>query len=398
MMRGKNICVITNGCPENRIDAARIQEFLIENGWTVVDDYRDADMILFNACALTKHKQDISIEKIKKITAKKNPAAKLIVCGCLSKIDNNSLREVYQGLTFGSDEIEQVAKIIETKTDPQKARANYLIPETAIPSQVPDLRDIVSPIVIPKLLKKFNDPWRREGATVVTPHTFYIKVSTGCLSNCSYCGVKLSRGMLKSKPIDRVIDEFENGLTKGYEEFALIGTDLGAYGRDQGNTLSSLLKELLKRDGNYKMKLRNIQPRFLIEMMNEFLDILQYDKVSYIGSAVESGNNRILRLMNRGYKIEDFKKAILSLRKEFPRVQINTQVMIAFPGETEEEFSDTVQLLDEVSFDFVEVYIFQPRPNTKAAQMKDQIPRKVANRRFFKIFMRSLFKEHTILW
>jgi len=398
MTNGKKMCMITNGCPENRIDGARIQKFLAENGYTVKDDFQEADIIFFNACALTKRKQDLSIEKIRQIKLKKNPSAKLVVCGCLSKIAKEDLREVYQGPTFGSDEIEKLTEIIETKTDPKKAYANHLIPQVPMPSMRPDFRSIASPIVILKLLRKFYDPWKRPGACVVSPGTFYIKVSTGCLSNCSYCAVKLSRGTLNSKPIDRVINEFEEGLTKGCKEFALIGTDLGAYGRDTGTTLCALLKEMVKKKGDYKIKLRNVQPRFLIEMMPELIEILQYGKISYIGTAVESGNNRILKLMRRGYRIEDFRDAFLTISKKFPAIQLNTQAMVGFPSEGEEEFSDTVKLLDELPFDFVETYIFQPRPKTQAAQLKDQIPKKVADRRFFKLFVQSLFKQYNLLW
>jgi MiaB/RimO family radical SAM methylthiotransferase len=224
-------------------------------------------------------------------------------------------------------------------------------------------------------------------------NTFCIKVSTGCLNSCSFCGVRLSRGRLKSKPIDKVVDEFEEGLTEGYAEFALIGTDLGAYGRDQGTTLTALLGELVKAKGDYRIKLRNIQPRFLIEMMPQLVEILQCGKISHLSSSPQSGNNRILRLMKRGHRIEDFKEAILTLNREFPEIQIRTQVMVGFPSETEEEFQDTVRLLDEVCFDFAEVYLFSPRPDTEAAKMKDQIPQKVARRRYHKLYMKSLFNQ-----
>jgi len=388
--------VIANGCPENRIDGAMMREFFKENGWIVANDHRDADMVLFNACGLTQDSQKSSIKIINQIKAGKKPSAELIVCGCLTKINKDCLREVYQGFTFGSDEIEQLSRIIETKTNPRDIHANCLIPQTQR-WDIPNFRKLINPMFFPKLLTRVYYSRLKQGAYVSGPHTFYIKVSTGCLNACSYCGVRLSRGRLNSKPVKKVIDEFEEGLAKGYTEFALIGTDLGAYGRDHGNTLAVLLKELIKRKGDYKIKLRNIQPRFLIEMMPEFLKILECGKISYIGSAAESGNNRILKLMNRGYRIEDFKKAIRVLNREFPKIQINTQVMVGFPGETEEEFHDTVRLLDEVAFDFVEVYIFQPRPNTKAEKMNGQIPQKVIMRRFRKLYMRSLFKKYTIL-
>jgi tRNA-2-methylthio-N6-dimethylallyladenosine synthase len=142
--------------------------------------------------------------------------------------------------------------------------------------------------------------------------------------------------------------------------------------------------------GDYTIRLRNIQPKFLIEMMPELQQILGSGKIPYLSSAAQSGSDRILELMRRGYRIEDYKRAILTLKSQFPALQIRTQIMVGFPGETEDEFQDTLRLLDEVNFDFVEVYMFQPRPGTEAARMKDQIPQKVGRRRYHKAYMKSL--------
>jgi len=257
--------------------------------------------------------------------------------------------------------------------------------------RVPDLRKIASLMSIKeKLTKPYYDHLDQQ-INVFRAHSFCIKVSTGCPNKCAFCAVKISRGELKSKPIDRIAEEFEEGLARGYTEFALLGTDVGAYGRDQDNTLVDLLRELVKREGDYTIRLRNIQPKFLIEMMPELREVLRSGKISYLSSAAQSGNNRILGLMNRGYKIEDYKEAILTLKSRFPKLQIRTQIMVGFPSETEDEFQDTLRLLDEVNFDFVEVYPFQARPNTEAARMKDQIPQKVIRRRYHKAYMKSLF-------
>jgi MiaB/RimO family radical SAM methylthiotransferase len=410
----KKICVITNGCPENRIDCSKMQKHLGDNRYTVTADIQDADIIVFNACGLTCATQESSIEIIKFIQAQKKPSAELVVCGCLPKINLPRLKEVHQGLAF-EHKIEQLADVIEIQTDPQSAYANHLAPRTHVPTvrrwRVADLKKIVSlQSIKEKLTKPYYD--RLDGEiNVFSPHSFCIKVSTGCLNNCAYCAVKVSRGELKSKSIDKIVDEFEEGLAKGYKEFSLLGTDVGAYGRDlpaepsndslssiagysgqagQGKTLVDLLRELVKRKGDYEIRIRNIQPRFLLDMLPELREILRSGKISYFSSAAQSGNNRILGLMKRGYKIEDYKKAIRSLKEEFPKLQIRTQIMVGFPSETEDEFQDSLRLLDEIDFDFVEVYQFQPRPNTEAAGMKDQIPAKISRRRYHKAYMKTI--------
>lgn len=393
---GKEVCVITNGCPENRIDGARAQEFFRQNGWVVSSDFRDADIILFNACALTQYNQERSIEMINRIKARKKPSAVLIVWGCLPKINIKRLREVYQGPTFGSDEVARLNELFEHNTRAEDIHANYLLPLTR-PNKYKcsalSIRENGVLVTLTKLLTMGY--WRRPIKAIhsCTPQTFCIKISTGCLAACSYCAVRFSRGSVKSKPIDAVFRELEEGLERGYKEFSLMGTDIGAYGRDIGTNLVALLRELLRKKGDYNIRLRNIQPKFLIEMLPELRETFQSGKIDYIISAAQSGNNRILNLMNRGYRIEDFKNAIRTLNREFPEMKIRTQVMVGFPGETEEEFQDTVWLLDEASFDFVEVYMFQARPGTKAAKMENKIPQKVARRRYRQLFMKSVFNE-----
>jgi len=393
---GKEICVITNGCPETRVDTARIEESLKQNGWIVTNDFRKADIILFNSCALTQYNQERSIEMIKTIKTKKKPHAQLIVFGCLPKINKKRLEEVYQGITFGSDEIEKLDEIFNYQKRTQNINANYLIPHTTLKKSKWTLMSFKEHGTLVTLVKLITYPFWYQTVRAIHayhPNTFCIKVSTGCLNSCSYCAVKKSRGRLRSKPINTILKEFEEGLEKKYNDFALIGTDVGAYGIDQGSNLINLLKELLRRNGDYKIKLRNINPRYLIKMLPGFCGIFESGKIPYILSSVESGNNRILKLMKRGYCIEDFKDAIHTLNKRFPEIQIRTQIMVGFPSETEEEFQDSLRLLDEVSFDYVEAYIFQKRPGTKAAEMENQIPQKVARRRYLKLFVKSLFNQ-----
>ncbi len=390
----QRICVITNGCPENRIDCARMQKFLGDNGHTITADIQDAETIVFNACGLTNTTQEFSIKIIKFLQAQKKPSAELIVCGCLPKINKPRLREVYKGVTF-EHEIEDLADIIETETSPHDAYANHLVSRAHVPSthrwHVSDFKRMINPMsIIEKLTESYRNRLDQE-INVFGPNSFCIKVSTGCPNKCAFCAVKISRGKLRSKPIDKVVEEFEEGLVSGYKEFALLGTDVGAYGRDHGITLVDLLRELINIEGNYTIRLRNVQPKFLIEMLPELIEILRSGKISYLSSAAESGNNRILKLMRRGYTIESYKDAILTLKSRFPELQIRTQIMVGFPSETEDEFQDSLRLLDEINFDFVEVYPFQPRPNTEAAAMKNQVPQKVIRRRYHKAYMKSLF-------
>jgi tRNA A37 methylthiotransferase MiaB len=395
------VYVISNGCPENRIDSARITEFFRQNGWTVKDNLQEADLVVFNACGLTGEAEDHSIRIIHYIETHKKPSAELMVCGCLPKINNSRLREVYQGNTFGSDDWERLDELFPSDRKAKDLEANFLIPrfqldrkEVACSVRNGKRRPIIG---LARWLKRHSlDSIQQRLATAVNvygPNSYPIKISTGCLNACSFCAVKLSRGHVRSKPIDSIAREFDEGLEKNYREFALIGSDLGSFGRDKGTDLACLLRELLKREGDYKIRVRNIQPRDLIKMMPELIKILETGKISYLSSAAESGNDRILRLMNRGYRIDPYKEAIRLLNKEFPGIQLSTQLMVGFPTETEDEFHDTCRLLDELRFDYVEVYIFQPRPGTRAAEMEGQIDPRISEKRCYKLLIKSMFKD-----
>jgi tRNA A37 methylthiotransferase MiaB len=401
MIEGSKVFLTTNGCPENRIDLARMRELLIDNNWEVVNSVEESDLILFNACALTHNMQESSIKIISELDNRKRPSTELIVCGCLPKINCHRLREVYQNITFGSDEIERFSNALNIKNYSENIYANYLVPRYNSGYKngwsIPNLKKIFCINALKRKLYSYyyNDYFKelRSAINVFHPYSFCIKISTGCLTTCSYCAVKLSRGKFKSKPLNKVIYEFEEGIAKGFNEFSLIGTDTGSYGRDQGITLVTLLKELLVREGDYQVRLRNVQPRFLVEMMPELQELFKSGKISYISTAVQSGNNRILKLMNRGYTIEEYKEAIQLINQEFPHIQIRTQIMVGFPSETEEEYQDSVRLLDELNFDFVETYLYSPRPNTKATEIKEQVPRKEAEKRYDDIFVKSLLNQ-----
>jgi MiaB/RimO family radical SAM methylthiotransferase len=395
-MKSKHtVCVLANGCPENRIDAAQIQEYFKENGQTITFDYRAADLIVFNACGATQYSQDGAHTIIKEIQAQKRPHAEFIVCGCLPKINKTELDEVLRGGASRSDVIRRFSEFIETMEDPQYCQANYLVPIIS-GRNIPKMRDILSLLVIPRMVTRVYYYRFKQGINNITPRTYCVKVSSGCLHACAFCAIRHSRGKVRSKPIDQILHEFEKGYGNGYREFTLIGTDLGAYGRDRGTSLAGLLREMVKKKGDYEIRLQYIQPRFFIEMLPELLEIFREGKIWYLCSAAESGNDRILQLMRRGYRIEDFKEAILAVKRGFPKMKMSTQVIVGYPGETASEFQDTVRFLDDVRFDFVEAHLYQPRPNTAAARSENQIPPGMARRRLLRLYTRSLLKGYKV--
>ena len=405
----KTVFLITNGCPENRIDMALIHEFFKKNNWHIVDNYFDAELILFNACALTQFSEKRSLQIIETLKTFKPSGSQLIVCGCLPKINESKLKKIHQGLIlYGEHETYKLNDIIQAKYKIEEISANFLYPQKKLKrkptkskiypgliehifQECSEFRSKFSRILWGPLIIYNN--WLNIKVNIKGQCIFFIKIATGCMNCCSYCAIKNSRGNLKSKALTRILDEFQLGLQQGYKNFTLLGTDLGPYGKDIGIDLTTLLREMIRENGDYTIHIRNLGPNCLKKMWSELKEILKSKKITFIGIPIQSGNNDILNAMRRGYTIEDVKECIKQLNEEFPFVFIRTQLMTGFPGETLEQFYDTYNLLDELFFDYTEVYSFSTRPNTLAAKMENQLPTREKVRRRNKLWLKALLKN-----
>lgn len=369
--------MISNGCPENLIDSARVKAFLRENGWQIVAEPQKANLVVFNACAFSTRMENMSLEIIKDLKEKTDSQARLIVWGCLPKIDPAVLEQAYQRPSFGEDEITRFDEIIGANISVGDVTANEVCPRYYY--QKSGLPNVIQQLPGRFLRRCYNyldakvDLYNRRDSDI-----FYIKVSSGCLGNCSYCAIRHSRGRIKSKPIDMIIAEFRHGLERGFHNFSLLGTDLGPQGRDLGYNLADLLGEMVKEKGEYRIGIRNVHPFFLKQMLDEITPVLATGKIWYMGMAAESGSDRILSLMGRNYTAADVRQCVQRVKKANPNIVIRTQFMVGFPTETERDFAESYRLLSTLDFDCVEVYVFSPRPNVPANQMPGQVPYRTA--------------------
>jgi tRNA A37 methylthiotransferase MiaB len=219
----KKAFVLCSGCPESRIDSSRVKNFLIENNWLITDKVEEADLVLFRACGLTNADIDDSVQFIEDLKSQMNDNAKLIVWGCLPKINMDALRTVYKGITFGENEINVLDKILRAKKPIAEITGNSCMP-------VIDSRPCGLTGRMGKFLSK-----KGHKVSISDDSIFQIKACTGCLGSCSFCSVRKSRGMVKSKTVDEIVAEFHDGLDKGFRYFGLLGTDLGCLWERFGN-------------------------------------------------------------------------------------------------------------------------------------------------------------------
>jgi tRNA A37 methylthiotransferase MiaB len=366
-----------------------MQVMLRDSGWALSDDPAAADLVIFNACALTEYSQECSIEFIRRLKRKLSQDARLVVCGCLARISPERLRRVYDGPTFGSDDFAALAGLLGLGSPSPLTAANHLIPytngQTGLLCRLRDMPGILDPYSLLAAPYGKEYSYWAERINLIGPAHWYIKAATGCMNHCAYCAVKIARGDLRSKPISTVAAELRTGLQKGFQIFSLIGSDLGCYGRDQGATLVDLLRALTAEPGDFRLKIRNVHPRYLIAMLPELAELLRTGKIDFLMTAAQSGNDRVLQAMQRGYRVEEFKHAIRTLRHAWPRLEIRTQIMAGYPGETEAEFEDSLRLIEELDFDFVEAYSFSPRPGTKAFSLPGRLSSHTLRRRSYRL-------------
>jgi tRNA A37 methylthiotransferase MiaB len=386
----QKVIVVTNGCPENRLDSFIAQKFFTKNGWPTAVSIEDADLILFNACGQSIQQSLPMIQEIRD-TKKKN--AELIVYGCLPKTMAQELKKIYQGPTFDSDDFSKLDELFPSKQSSQDIAGNFLIPENILsPSRRfflhNNLTDFSFLEISRKLLRKlpsYKFKQISKKVNICGEDIFNIKISSGCSSKCTYCSIRFARGKLESKSVNDIIDEFNTGISSGYKKIGLMGTEIANYGADIGLNLPHLLSELIQIDGDYQILLRNLNPHYFLKYLTDLIEIFKSGKIAYLETAVQSGNNRILELMKRGYTVEEYKQAIYRFKEEVPQIKLRTQVMVNFPTETEEEAQDTLNVLKDLKFDFVELYDFRAEPYTLASKM-EQVPKSIAQKRYHRMY------------
>jgi len=213
--------------------------------------------------------------------------------------------------------------------------------------------------------------------------TYRIEIGRGCLGDCSYCSIRIGMPKFESRPEEQILEEFKAGLKDNYKTFALIAGDIGCYGFDINTNLPSLLSGLFAVDGDYKIMLWDFNIRWLMKYYSEMFLILKanHEKVERIILPIQSGSNRILKLMNRHYEIEEVKNCLKNLHRGIPDLTLETQIIVGFPGETDEDFGKSLDLVREIDFYDIAIFPYEDRPGTIASNMPNRVPENVIKKR-----------------
>lgn len=380
-MKGRKLkaYISSNGCEDGRLASAYVQQFFRLNGFIITRNLSEADLIVFYACGLTKERENTSLAIIQKLKSKIKPSARFIVWGCLSKINPKALNTIYDGPLVGPKDTAFFEKILEKPTTSfYEISANSLAPKETIYTNLID-----------RLTEYINRYEYRS--------TFFIQVAAGCTGHCTYCSERCARGRISSRPIERIVSEFSVGLRMGYKHFFLVADDLGPYGIDQGDDLVDLLEKLVRIDdkNSYKIILNQISPRYLEDFLSGLEDVFNSGKIDFVGCPVQSGSDRILKLMGRRYTANDWKECVQRISSRFPQIDLGTHLMVGFPTEKDEDFDATARLLDHIFLDKVGIFKFSTRPCVYASYMPGQIPERIKESRYRRLFLKA--KLNTII-
>jgi MiaB-like tRNA modifying enzyme len=339
------------GCSANVADQEIALGLLKKNGFKFVNDAKQSDLNIIFTCTVKTPTLNRMIYRIKELTKLNKP---LIVAGCMPKTEKEIIEKINPNTSMiGPNSIEKIVDITHATMGGKK---------------VTFLEDLKKPkVCLPRVRKN--------------PIINIITVSTGCLNRCSFCSVNFARGKLFSFPEDMIVEEAKRAINDGCKELYITSQDNSCYGRDIGTNLTDLLDKICKVDGKFLIRVGMMNPLHLGDILNDLICVYQNEKIfKFLHLPFQSGSNKILKAMNRGYTVRDFKNIVKNFVKNIPSLTLSTDVIAGFPGETEKDFQMTIELIKKVKPDIVNVSKFGARPRTKAAEM-EQLPVNVINQR-----------------
>jgi threonylcarbamoyladenosine tRNA methylthiotransferase CDKAL1 len=330
------------GCSSNRADGEVLAGCLAEAGFRLAASESEADVLIYNTCAVKGPTENRIIDALKRAPEGK----RIVVAGCLPKISfERLLREVRFDGVVGPAVGKGIVDVVE----------RVVAGEKVVDLAAVDGKPLLS---LPRV--------------VSNPVVSVVPINYGCLGSCAYCCVVFARGHLRSYSIKEVVERVQGDFTAGAKEFWVTSQDTASYGRDMDTNLSALLEALGGLAGDFRVRVGMMTPNMVTDMQNSLIGAFANEKIfKFLHLPVQSGDDTVLARMRRFYTAAEFREILEAFRAKFPDLTFATDVIVGFPGETSEAFENTLKLLREVKPDVVNVSKFFARPKTAAAQMQD---------------------------
>jgi tRNA-2-methylthio-N6-dimethylallyladenosine synthase len=351
----------TYGCQMNEHDTEIMAGLLSEMGYTATTDEADADVILFNTCAVRENAENKVFGEIGRVRPLKNRNPHLIVglCGCMAQEEavRERIRTTYPwvDLVFGTHNIERLPDLLEQA----QASADTVIEVWEQATHAVDS--------LPRVRKDGVRAW--------------VNIQYGCNKFCTYCIVPFTRGRERSRERHAIVSEVADLAQRGYREVTLLGQNVNDYGLDQADLhFSDLLRDVSQVDGIERVRFTTSNPW---NFTDDLIDVIAVEPAvcEHIHLPVQAGSDRVLRCMNRGYTRDYYVRLVERIRNRIPDVCLSTDIIVGFPGETEADFAQTLELVRTVRYDFAYTFVYSLRSGTPAARLPDAVPEAVARER-----------------
>ena len=348
--------IITLGCKVNSYESNFMKEALVKNGFSFCNLNEKCDILILNTCTVTDTSDKKSLKEVRRLK-RENPNAILVVCGCSVQNDKTKYDNLGINILMGNINKSNIVSIIE----------KYLDDKTPV-EYVAKTRDL---------------PFENMEVDISDHTRAYIKIEDGCDNFCSYCIIPFVRGKKRSKDFSLVLREVQHLANNGYKEIVLTGIDTGGY-ESNGKNLTDLIHEMSKINGIERIRQSSIE---ITQINEKFINELKNNKkiCDHIHIPLQSGSDSILKLMNRKYDLKYFFDKIDMIRSVRPDISITTDVIVGFPGETEEMFLETMETCKKINFSKVHAFPYSERKGTKASMMDGKVPESVKHERVKKL-------------
>lgn len=361
MKKTKTYHITTFGCQMNEHDSETIAGMLSERGYEAAAERDEADVVIFNTCSVRENADKRffgTLGQLKKIK-ERNPEFTVCVCGCMMQqqhiIDSIKSKYPWVDVIFGTHNIHQFPELLENLIQEKKKQINVW----------EEHGEIVEGLPCKRLYK----------------HKEFINIMYGCNNFCTYCIVPYTRGRERSRKSEDIVSEVRNLVADGVREVTLLGQNVNSYRGDENTDFADLIYMLNEIEGLERIRFMTSHPKDLSDkLIQAYVDCEKL--CNYIHLPVQCGSSRVLKEMNRKYTREDYLELIRKLRAAVPDITISTDIIVGFPGETEEEFQETLSLVAEVEYDSAFTFLYSIRKGTPAEKYEDQIPEDVKHHRF----------------
>ncbi len=362
----------TYGCSSSINDSEIISGMLKNEGYQISEVLRDASVSIIVTCSVKDSTEHRMLHRISRLSESGIP---LIVAGCFPKADRPKVEVVNpQASLIGPDTINKITEVVHSAISGRK-RVELEEDKAFQKTALPKIR--------------------------INPVVSIVQIGSGCLSECSFCQTKLVKGGLRSYRPGDIVKQVEADLIQGCKEIWLSSTDNGCYGRDIGTNLPELVSQCCGLDGDFRLRIGMMNPMYIPQLLSPLLEILLHeDKVlKFLHIPVQSGSNRLLRKMRRGHSAQTFSKAVRIFREKIPSITIATDIIVGYPSETEKDFQQTIDLLEETKPDIVNVSKYSARPGVLASSEK-KVPSHICKDRTKRldVLVKQLSLERNSLW